>query len=127
MTRAMVATVLARLDGADTESGLTWYEGGMSWAVTHGISDGKNPDGYITREQLASMLYRYAGRPGVTDGELRFSDAGAISGYALEAMRWAVENGILSGYGDGTLAPGGKATRAQTAAILMRYVDFLNK
>lgn len=127
MTRAMVATVLARLDGADTESGLTWYEGGMSWAVTHGVSDGKNPDGYITREQLASMLYRYAGRPGVTDGELRFSDAGAISGYALEAMRWAVENGILSGYGDGTLAPGGKATRAQTAAILMRYVDFLNK
>lgn len=127
MTRAMAATVLARLDGADPGGGTAWYEGGMAWAVTHGISDGKNPNGSVTREQLAAMLHRYAGSPAATERELRFTDADNISGYALEAMRWAVENGILSGYRDGTVMPGGRATRAQAAVIVMRYLEFLNR
>ena len=124
MSRAMLMTVLARLDGADTAGG-TAYEKGMAWAVSHGISDGRNSGAQVTREQLAAMLHRYAGSPAATNRELRFRDAGAVSGYAREAALWAVETGILSGYGDGTLAPGGKATRAQTAAMLMRYVNYI--
>lgn len=126
MTRGMLTAVLARLDGVEA-SGSSAYEKGMAWAVANGISDGRNPDGRVTREQLAAMLYRYAGSPAATNRELRFLDADAVSGYAQEAARWAVENGILSGYGNGTLAPGGLATRAQASAMLMRYVTYLSQ
>lgn len=126
MSRAMLATVLARLDGADISGGSV-YQKSMAWAVTQGISDGRNPDGLVTREQFVAMLYRYAGSPAATDRELRFSDAENISAYAREAIRWAVENGILSGYGDGSFAPEGRTTRAQAAAILQRYIQFLNQ
>lgn len=126
MTRGMLMTVLARLDGVEA-SGASAYEKGMAWAVANGISDGRNPDGRVTREQLAAMLYRYAGSPAATNRELRFLDADAVSSYAQEAARWAVENGILSGYGNGTLAPGGLATRAQASAMLMRYVTYLSQ
>jgi len=123
MTRAMLMTVLARFDGQDTSGGATWYEKGMEWAKSTGVSDGTDPDGSISREQLAAMLYRYAGSPAVNGDLDRFSDAGSVSGYASDAMRWAVENGIISGMGDGTLAPQGDATRAQVAAMLMRFVE----
>lgn len=122
MTRGMLMTVLARLDGVDTSGGASWYEKGLAWAMENGVSDGAEPHANITREQLATMLYRYAGSPTVT-GELEFSDAASVHDYALDAVRWAVANGILSGYGDGTLVPGGYATRAETASILKRYVD----
>lgn len=127
MSRAMLMTVLARLDGADTAGGGTWYAGGMEWAMTHGISDGSNPEGVITREQLVSMLHRYAGSPAAGSKALSFSDAQLVSGYARDSMCWAVENGIVSGYGNGLLAPNGSATRAEVAAVFKRYIELLNR
>ena len=122
MSRGMIVTVLARFDGVDTSGGSSWYEAGMQWAVEAGISDGSGMDQSLTREQLATMLYRYAGSPAVTGSVNTFPDAGSVSGFAADAMAWAVENGLISGMGDGTLAPQGQATRAQVAAILQRFV-----
>ena len=122
MSRGMIVTVLARFDGVDTSAGSSWYEAGVQWAVEAGISDGSGLDQPLTREQLATMLYRYAGSPAVTGGADAFPDAGDVSSFAADAMAWAVENGLLSGMGDGTLAPQGQATRAQVAAILQRFV-----
>lgn len=127
MTRAMAAAVLARLDGMYISGGSSWHENSVAWAVSRGISDGQDPGRDITREQLISMLYRYAGSPSATDRQLHFYDADAVSGYAQEAMCWAVENGILSGCADGSLAPGSKATRAQVAVILRRYIELLSR
>ena len=126
MSRAMLMTVLARLDGVDT-AGETAYQQGMSWAVAQGISDGQNPDGLVTREQFVVMLHRYTGTPAATNRELHFSDSEKINAYAREAVLWATENGILNGYEDGSFAPNGSATRAQAAAMLARYVEFLNQ
>ncbi len=129
MDRAMVMTVLARLNDVDTAapSGGAWYAQAMEWAVSQGISDGSDPEGQVTREQFVTMLYRAAGSPAATRRELHFTDAPQISGYALDAMSWAVENGIVGGHGDGTLSPGGAATRAQTAAMLARYIGTLDR
>ncbi len=123
MTRAMLMVVLARLDGVETAGGTTWYEKGMSWAVASGISDGNGPNQSITREQLITMLWRYAGSPAASGRLPGFTDAGQISGYAREALRWAVENGIISGFGDGQMKPQGHATRAQVAQILKNFVE----
>ncbi len=123
MTRAMLITAVARLDGVNTSGGASWHEESMAWAVQQGVSDGTNPSGQITREQLVTVLYRYAGSPSAST-QMPFSDTNTISGYAYDAMRWAVENDILSGYGDGTLAPQAQATRAQAAVMLMRYMNF---
>ncbi|MCI9515201.1 MAG: hypothetical protein HFF61_12850 [Oscillospiraceae bacterium] len=123
MTRAMLITAVARLDGVNTSGGASWHEESMAWAVQQGVSDGTNPSGQITREQLVTLLYRYAGSPSAST-QMPFSDTNTISGYAYDAMRWAVENDILSGYGDGTLAPQAQATRAQAAVMLMRYMNF---
>lgn len=125
MTRAMLCTVLARFDGEDTTGGSVWYEKGMEWAKANGVSDGSNPNGSITREQLATMLWRYSGSPAVEGGLDRFSDADKVSGYAVDAMRWAVEIGLIDGIGNDTLAPQGDATRAQLATILTRYCENL--
>ena len=125
--RAMIWTILARRSGADTTGGANWYEKGQQWAIENGISDGSNPSGSITREQLAVMLWRYSGSPAVEGSLDRFNDAGKVSGYAADAMRWAVETGLISGMGDGTLNPQGNATRAQLATILMRYCENLAK
>ena len=126
MTRGMVNTVLARLAGVDTAGGATWYEKGTEWAKAAGISDGTNPTGMVTREQLAAILYRNAGSP-ATSGNLDiFLDSGRVSAYATDAMRWAVEQGIISGMGDGRLDPKGNATRAQVAAMLMRFMNAMN-
>lgn len=127
MTRAMLMTVLARFDGQDTTGGSVWYEKGMEWAKENGVSDGTNPNGNITREQFAAMLYRYAGSPNVVGDIDDFSDGGKVSGYADQAMRWAVSTGIIGGMGDGTLAPQGNATRAQVATMLQRFVGNLTK
>ena len=126
MSRAMLMTVLASLDGADTSSGGTWYAGGVEWAVAHGISDGSNPERAITREQLAAMLYRCASSPRADSKTLAFSDAQSVSGYAQEAMCWAVERGLLCGYGNGLLAPKDSATRAEVAAVLKQYIGLMN-
>ena len=82
-------TVLARYAGEDTTGGATWYEKGMEWAKTNGVSDGTNPNADITREQLVTMLYRYAGSP-TANGKLdNFSDSASVSSYAENAMQWA--------------------------------------
>ena len=119
-TRAMLMTVLARYAGEDTTGGATWYEKGMNWAKAKGVSDGTNPNANITREQLVTMMYRYAGSP-KADGKLdSFSDAASVSTYAADAMQWAVANGIVNG-SNGKLNPQNNATRAEVAAILMRF------
>ena len=121
MTRGMVNTVLARLAGANTEGGAKWYDKGTEWARTNGISDGTNPTAPVTREQLAAMLYRFAGAPAVS-GALNFNDANAVSEYARSALLWATQNGILNGVGGNLAAPAALAERAQVAAMLARYL-----
>ena len=121
-TRGMLMTVLARYAGEDTTGGATWYEKGMNWAKAKGVSDGTNPNADITREQLVTMMYRYAGSP-KADGKLdSFSDAASVSTYAADAMQWAVANGIVNG-SNGKLNPQDNATRAEVAAILMRFCE----
>ena len=121
-TRGMLMTVLARYAGEDTTGGATWYEKSMEWAKAKGVSDGTNPNANITREQLVTMLYRYAGSP-KADGKLdSFSDAASVSTYAADAMQWAVANGIVNG-SNGKLNPQDNATRAEVAAILMRFCE----
>ena len=89
--------------GADTAGGSPWYKPGMDWAVTRGISDGSAPGAPITREQLAAMLWRYAGNP-VSQGSLDgFTDAGQVGAYAAEALRWAVGAGLITGTDAGAL------------------------
>lgn len=122
MTRGMVGTVLARLAGADTAGGETWYAKGTAWAVENGISDGTAPEQPVTREQLAAMLYRYAGSPAVS-GELGFDDTTVISIWAYDAVRWCVDNGILNGVGGNRMAPQDLARRGQVAAMLMRFLQ----
>ena len=122
MTRAMALAVLARLDGVDAY-GADWAEKGLQWALEKGISDGKDLDQDITREQLAVLLYRYAGEPEVTANLDAFTDAASVSPWAADAMAWVVENGIINGMGDGTVNPQGYAVRAQVATILMRFVN----
>ena len=121
MTRGMVNTVLARLAGVDTEGGAKWYDKGTEWARANGISDGTNPTAPVTREQLAAMLYRFAGAPAVS-GALSFNDASAVSEYARSALLWATQNGILNGVGGSLAAPTAHAERAQVAAMLARYL-----
>ena len=121
-TRGMLMTVLARYAGEDTTGGAAWYEKGMEWAKAKGVSDGTNPNANITREQLVTMLYRYAGSP-KADGKLdSFSDSASVSSYAENAMQWAVANGIVNG-SNGKLNPQNNATRAEVAAILMRFCE----
>ena len=124
MTRGMVNTVLARLADVDTTpgQGQAWYEVGTDWAKKNGISDGTNPTAPVTREQLATLLYRYAGSPRVS-GTLHAADAASVSDYAEDALLWANQNGIVNGVGSNTIAPKDNAQRAQVAAMLARYLQ----
>lgn len=127
MTRAMLLTVLSRYAGADLETtGHNWYVQSVEWAKANGISDGLNPRENITREQVATMLYRYAGEPEMAADLSAFSDENSVSGYAAKAMQWAVANGLINGM-DSKLAPQAFATRAQLAAIIMRYCENVAK
>lgn len=137
-SRAMIVTILYRLEDGpapassnftDVQAG-AWYSGAVGWAsstgVVGGFGDGRfGPDEAITREQLAAILYRYAKLKGlnvsVSETLSGFTDAASVSSYAHDAMRWSVGNGLISGKGDGILDPGGSATRAEAAAILMRF------
>jgi exo-1,4-beta-D-glucosaminidase len=142
MTRSMLATVLHRLEGkpqaedaskfSDVLAG-SWYADAVDWAVESGITSGTgtgfSPDANITRESLAVMLYRYAKSIGMEvaqgEGLASFSDASSVSDWAVEAMSWAVDAGVLQGSG-GRLNPGGNASRAEVATMLMRFVMALN-
>ena len=137
LSRAQLAQILFNKEGrpgADSlpdfsdVAGEAWYAEAVRWAAGRGIVGGYGngtfgPNNPITREQLAVMLWRYSGSPAATGKELYFSDEGEIGGYALDAIRWAVENGVLNGYGDGRLGPKGQATRAQVAQMLKNFIE----
>lgn len=102
--------------------GSEWYAAGRAWAMENEISDGTNMPNNVTREQLVSMLWRYDGSNEVESDMLNgFIDSNKVSDYAVNAMQWALESGIISGESDTTLNPKGNATRAQMAAMIMRY------
>ena len=136
LTRAQFAQILYNKEGRPAVTGGgsftdvapgAWCAPAITWAAERGIVGGYGsgmfgPNDNITREQLAVMLWRYAGSPAATDKELRFTDADKAGGYALEALRWAVENGVMSGKGGGVLDPMGLATRAQTARMLKNFL-----
>ena len=127
MTRAMLWTVLYGLEGQQSAAaGQTWYSNAQDWAMKNGVSDGTNPNGSITREQIAVTLYGYAkaqGIAGTVTGDLpKFQDASSVSSWATEAMAWAVQNGLISGKDNGSLAPQDTATRAELAQIMMQFV-----
>ena len=123
MTRGMIVTVLARMEGVDTSASEPWYETGRQWAMQNGVSDGTNMDQALTREQLATMLWRYVGSPGASTDLSGYTDAGTVSDWATQAMTWCVSQGIIGGTTTTTLSPQDPATRAQVATILMRYIE----
>ena len=140
-TRAQLVTILYRLEGEPEVSGQspftdveadTWYTDAVTWAAEEGVVNGVSatqfaPGNNITREQLATILFRYAQAKGYDVSPRAdlsgFPDAGDILPYAREAMAWAVAEGLLQGFEDDTLRPQGNATRAQIATILMRFCE----
>ncbi len=136
LSRAQLAQILYNHAGRPAFTGASpftdvadsaWCSNAITWAAAQGVVGGYGnglfgPNDNITREQLAIMLWRYAGSPAATHKELHFADADQTSDWAMEAIRWAVENGIINGY-DGRLDPHGQATRAQVAAMVMRYAE----
>ena len=125
MSRAMLMTVLARLEGQETAGGETWYSQAMAWAQEQGVSDGTAPDSGVTREQLAVMLYRYAGEPEAKGDTSKFADTASVSDWASDGMAWAVGAGLITGKDGGALDPAGQATRAEVATILQRLMPAL--
>ena len=129
LTRAMVWTIIARMSGVDTTGGSSWYAKAQEWVITNGISDGENPTAAITRQELVTMLYRYAQIKGydVSVGEstniLSYVDAASISEYAMSAFQWACGSGLTEGDENGALTPLATATRAQAAAMIMRFCE----
>ena len=123
LTRAMIWTMLARLDGVDTEGGANWYAKAQEWATATGVSDGENPTGEVTREQLVTMLWRYAGSPTYTADLSGYVDTADISSWAEQAMCWAVATGVIEGDENSALTPKASTTRAQAAAMLMRFIE----
>ena len=123
LTRAMIWTMLARFDGVDTEGGNSWYAKAQEWATATGVSDGENPTGEVTREQLITMLWRYAGSPTYTADLSGYVDTADISSWAEQAMCWAVATGVIEGDENSALTPKADTTRAQAAAMLMRSIE----
>jgi len=121
VTRGMLMTVLARYDGQDTTGGSTWYEKGVEWARSQNISDGTQPEQFVSRQELAVMLYRFAGQPASSGSIASFPDSASAASWAGQALGWAVETGLIVGTDSGALDPEGRATRAEAATILMRF------
>lgn len=130
-TRGMLMTVLARHAGEDTTGGSVWYEKGMNWAKANSVSDGTNPQVNITREQLAAMLYRYAQNKKYDVSGAKsldgYTDAQSVSSYAVPALQWANAAGVVTGKSGSKLDPKGYATRAEVAAMLMRFCENVEK
>lgn len=139
-TRGMIVTILHRMEGKPTAAGETftdvaagqYYADAVAWASANGIVSGYGnnlfgPNDPITREQMAAILYRYVQYKGYDDavkGDVSaFADGNQVSSYAVEAMKWAVGVGLISGVGNNMLDPTGSATRAQVATILMRFCE----
>lgn len=125
MSRAMTVTILSRFEEEIPTVDGAWYESARVWGMENGICDGTRMEEDVTREQLATMLWRYARYRGwdvSARGDVSaFSDADKISPFADDAITWAMGTGILGGKGEGILDPGGKATRAEFAAMLNRF------
>lgn len=125
MSRAMTVTILSRFEEEIPTVDGAWYESARVWGMENGICDGTRMEEDVTREQLATMLWRYARYRGwdvSARGDVSaFSDADKISPFADDAITWATGTGILGGKGAGILDPGGKATRAEFAAMLNRF------
>ena len=123
-TRGMLMTVLARHAGEDTTGGSVWYEKGMNWAKANGVSDGTNPQG-------AAMLYRYAQNKKYDVSGAKsldgYTDAQSVSSYAVPALQWANAAGVVTGKSGSKLDPKGYATRAEVAAMLMRFCENVEK
>ena len=143
MMRAMLATVLYRLEDAiasgsnpfaDVPAG-AWYTDAAIWAGAYGVVQGTDrgfePGGFVTREQIAAMLYRYAGLLGLDTTKRSplsdFADGAATAAWADEAMRWAVSVRLFKGDDYGMLNPKGYATRAEVAALLQRMIRLIVK
>ena len=137
LTRAMLVTILWRMEGepvvnylmpfTDVDGG-AWYAEAVRWAASEGIVTGVSdtsfaPNAEITREQLAAILHRYAGEPATAANLAGYADGASVSAYAVDAMSWCVEHDIITGTTATTLEPQGTATRAQAAAMLMRFAD----
>ena len=136
LTRAQFAQIIYNKEGrpatggsrfSDVKDGM-WYADAVNWAAAEGIVAGIGggkfaPDRPITRQDLAVMLWRYAGSPKPRKNELDFVDSGKVSGYAWKALCWANENGVVNGKGNGLLDPRGNATRAEAAQMVMKYVN----
>lgn len=137
MSRAMLVTVLYRMAGEPSVSGIanpfkdvvkgTYYYNAVLWAYNKGIVTGKGADKFapndnVSRQEIAAFIYRYAGKPTATGTLTGFSDYAKVSGYATDAMKWATRNEIITGIG-GKLVPTAAATRAQVVAMLYRYLN----
>ena len=130
VSRAMMVTILHRMAGAPAQTGANkdiWYGEALTWGMGAGITDGTNPESIVTREQIAALLYRYAGAEAAEADLSAFSDADSISAWAKDAMDWAVANGLFTGKTGGVLDPQGSATRAEAAALLMRFAQLGEK
>ena len=140
MTRSMLSATLYRLAGSpavtgvdafsDTEEGV-WYTDAVLWASQQGLVGGYGNGLFgtndpVTREQIAVILWRYAGSPAAEAGA-DFADEDQISGYAAQAVDWARASGVMDGVGGNRLNPKGTTTRAQAAAIFMRFSKLINK
>lgn len=143
-TRGMFVTILYRLEGepAANDAGFTdvengaWYQAAVDWAAANGIVNGTSettfdPNGTLTREQMAAILYRYAAYKGYDVSQKaqldQFQDQSTVSGYAEDALSWANAVGLITGVTDTTLSPKGSAVRAQAATILMRFCESVVK
>ena len=141
MTRAMLAQVLHNLENNPdhTAAGIfkdvvadEWYAEAVNWAAETGIINGYGNDKYgpmdnVSREQIVTMMWRYVGSPESKQALTDYSDASKVSAYAVPAIRWAVENGIVKGYTNSTLKPQGDATRAEVAEMFKNFVEYLAK
>lgn len=128
LTRGGTLLLLGKLAGADVEGGSPWYQKAVDWAVAGDYSDGTDPTGSTTREQLFTLLWNYEGQPDADVSVLNgFSDSGAIHSWAVNAMAWAVESGIISGDGSGRLTPQDDATRAEAVTLFMHYCEKTGK
>ena len=140
MTRGMLAMVLHNLEDnppaasniyfPDVAAG-AWYADAVRWASAKGIISGYDngqvgAEDDISREQLAVILWRYAGSPAASSSTLNFTDAAMASGYATSALSWATEVGIISGTGNGALSPKAQASRAQVAQMLKNFITVMN-
>ncbi len=140
VTRAQLVTILYRIAGepevtfkgtfSDVEAN-KWYSDAIEWAAANGIVNGVgnqkfDPNGKITREQIAVILYRYSNKPAVSGELTEFPDAQSVSDYAKEALVWAISEGLINGINSNgviVLAPNATASRAQIASIIMRFLD----